>query len=223
MSGGFRAEILAQALSQFYIADILTRYISDRYVLTIFRQAYQMAIDVKTMCLGVLLEGDTTGYEIQKLFKEGRYNHFLEASFGSIYPALNRLTEDGLVSCRAESQEGKPDKKVYSITQPGGQAFRAALSQSPAPDKFRSEFLFFMIFAELLEPKHLHQLVEEKIIETRERLAELATDDSFETPGAEFARGYGQTVMQATLDYLEENQKKLKSVSPDAMTDTAAE
>lgn len=182
-----------------------------------------MAIDVKTMCLGVLYEADTTGYEIQKLFKEGRFNHFLEASFGSIYPALNRLTEDGLVLCREESQAGKPDKKVYSITQDGRAAFRAALSQTPAPDKLRSEFLFFMIFAELLEPQHLQQLIADKISETKLRLAEFNDEEGFDSPGAEFARGFGRTVMQASLDYLEENQKKLASISPVAIKETAAE
>ena len=58
--------------------------------------------------------GEATGYEIKKLFDEGGYQHFIEASFGSIYPALNRLTEEGLVSVRAEVQEKRPDRKVYS-------------------------------------------------------------------------------------------------------------
>jgi PadR family transcriptional regulator AphA len=57
-------------------------------------------MDVRTICLGILTRGDATGYEIKKLFEDDGYQHFVEASFGSIYPALNRLTEEGLVSVR---------------------------------------------------------------------------------------------------------------------------
>ncbi len=76
-------------------------------------------MDVRTICLGILTRGDATGYEIKKLFEDDGYQHFVEASFGSIYPALNRLTEEGLVSVRAEAQEKRPDRKVYSITPAG--------------------------------------------------------------------------------------------------------
>ena len=65
-------------------------------------------MDVRTICLAILTRGDATGYEIKKLFEDGGYRHFVEASFGSIYPALNRLTEEGLVSVRAEAQEKRP-------------------------------------------------------------------------------------------------------------------
>ena len=71
-------------------------------------------MDVRTICLGILTRGDATGYEIKNLFEDDGYQHFVEASFGSIYPALNRLTEEGLVSVRAEAQEKRPDRKVYS-------------------------------------------------------------------------------------------------------------
>ena len=46
-------------------------------------------MDVRTICLGILTRGDATGYEIKKLVEDGGYQHFVEASFGSIYPALN--------------------------------------------------------------------------------------------------------------------------------------
>ena len=66
-------------------------------------------MDVRTICLGILTRGDATGYEIKKTVEEDGYRHFAEASFGSIYPALNRLTEEGLVSVHAQAQEKRPD------------------------------------------------------------------------------------------------------------------
>ena len=57
-------------------------------------------MDVKTLCLGVLTEGDRTGYEIKQRFEEA-FNHFFGAGFGSIYPALAELTRRGLVTCES--------------------------------------------------------------------------------------------------------------------------
>ena len=76
-------------------------------------------MDVRTICLAILTRGDATGYEIKKLFEEGGYRHFVEASFGSIYPALTALAGDGLVTCTAVPQDGRPDKKVYHLTSRG--------------------------------------------------------------------------------------------------------
>ena len=53
-------------------------------------------MDVKTLCLGVLTEGDKTGYEIKRCFEEA-FSHFFGAGFGSIYPALADLSRRGLV------------------------------------------------------------------------------------------------------------------------------
>ena len=50
-------------------------------------------MNVRTLCLGVLQFGEATGYEIKKIVEEGMFNHFIEASYGSIYPALTRQYE----------------------------------------------------------------------------------------------------------------------------------
>ena len=76
-------------------------------------------MDVKSACLGVLACGDATGYEIRKQFEEGPFGHFFHAGFGSIYPALNRLQTEGLVSCMSLTQDRRPDKKIYTITAKG--------------------------------------------------------------------------------------------------------
>ena len=44
-------------------------------------------MNVRTICLAILYDGEATGYEIRKLSVEGEYSYFIDASFGSIYPA----------------------------------------------------------------------------------------------------------------------------------------
>ena len=72
-------------------------------------------MNVRTICLAILYDGEATGYEIRKLSVEGEYSYFIDASFGSIYPALAKLEVDGLVTSRVEMQEGKPAKKVIVV------------------------------------------------------------------------------------------------------------
>ena len=107
-------------------------------------------MDAKTLCLGMLTRGEASGYEIRKAFEDGPFHHFFDVGYGSIYPALGRLDDAGLVSCRAEAQDKRPDKKVYSITPDGQQAFVEGLMEPPAADKLRSEFLFLLFFAGML-------------------------------------------------------------------------
>lgn len=107
-------------------------------------------MNVKTLCLSVLYEGEATGYEIRRLCVEGECSYFVEASFGSIYPALARLEDEGLVTSRVEQQDGRPAKKIYAITDAGRNVFTDSLFETPGDDVFRSPFLLFARFAHLL-------------------------------------------------------------------------
>ena len=97
-------------------------------------------MNIRSLCLAILSMGDASGYQINKLF-QGPFSHIYEASFGSIYPALGKLTEDRLVTCMAQAQEKKPDKKVYSLTQAGRAALLDDLALMPASIAFDPTFL----------------------------------------------------------------------------------
>lgn len=116
-------------------------------------------MNVRSLCLAILYFGESTGYEIRKQAQGGTFSYFIEASYGAIYPALGKLTEEGLVSFREEIQSGKPNKKIYSLTPAGKAAFIEALSGEPAQDKLKSEFLLMMMCSELLTPERVDQLI----------------------------------------------------------------
>lgn len=160
-------------------------------------------MDVRTICLGILTRADATGYEIKKLFEDGGYQHFVEASFGSIYPALNRLTDEGLVSVRAEAQEKRPDRKVYSLTPAGRDAVVQALMKPLGEDRHRSPFLFAMLFSHLLPQDHVLSMIDHYIRQSEEKLAQLAAaEPSQKTPGERFVIGCGQAIYVALLNHL---------------------
>jgi DNA-binding PadR family transcriptional regulator len=165
-------------------------------------------MDVKTLCLGVLSRGEATGYEIRKQLSEGPFSHFWEAGYGSIYPALNWLSEHGLVRCTAMEQEKRPDKKVYAIAQKGRLVLHDALMQPPARDRVRSDFCFIAFFGHLLPARRLEALIVERIgllRATLERMQACAAGLEARPGGERFMHGLGRAVYQAELDYLEEN------------------
>jgi PadR family transcriptional regulator, regulatory protein AphA len=174
-------------------------------------------MDVRTICLGILTRGDATGYEIKKLFEEDGYQHFVEASFGSIYPALNRLTEEGLVSVREEAQEKRPDRKVYSITPAGRTAFIAALLKPLPEDRHRSPFAFAMLFSHLLPQERVTTLIDGYLAAHEEKLKQLNDMKSpLDTPGEVFCVGMGRSIYQAMIDFLRAHRHEVEQRSPEA-------
>jgi DNA-binding PadR family transcriptional regulator len=167
--------------------------------------------------LGILTRGDATGYEIKRTVEEDGYHHFAEASFGSIYPALNRLTEEGLVSVRAEAQEKRPDRKVYTITQAGRSAFIASLMGPLPEDRHRSPFAFAMQFADLLPPERVEQMLAAYIACTEEELTQLRQAGAkVRREGERFANGLGQAAYGAMLDYLRVHRAKIETQTAQA-------
>jgi DNA-binding PadR family transcriptional regulator len=173
-------------------------------------------MDVRTLCLAVLSKGEATGYEIKKTFEDGPFAHFQSASFGSIYPALSRLLADGLVEARAQEQDGRPDKKVYSITPAGLAVFDEALTKSPDADIFRSDFLFLMYFAARLPQARVRSLIDARIAMYRGRLAHIAGEAQSRREsgcrldgGREFVAGFGAALYQGAAEFLEANRDRL--------------
>jgi PadR family transcriptional regulator AphA len=171
-------------------------------------------MNVKTLCLAILYFGESTGYEIRKLSVEGVYAYFVEASYGAIYPALARLESEGLVTCREQSQSGKPARKVYSITDAGRTAFIEALMEHPRADEFRSEFLLVAKCAQLLPPQIIARAIKDRVAYLKAELAQFQEcHDDCDNPAARWTIKYGHTVHQASLDYLVQHGPRLIEIA----------
>lgn len=172
-------------------------------------------MNVKTLCLGFLSMREATGYEIKKDCEEGLFSNFMDASFGSIYPALNQLAGEGLVTVREQEQTGKPDKKVYAVTEAGRAALAKALTLRHAKDKYKSEFLFQMMFQELLPKTALLAAIDKQLADLREDLAGIhdCTCNVPSTPGSDLISGYGQAVLTAAVTFLEQKRVALARTS----------
>ncbi len=169
-------------------------------------------MDVKTLCLGALTMGDATGYEIRKMFEEGPFGQFYDASYYSIYPSLNALLREQLVSVTEHAQDGKPDKKVYRLTPSGLQRFKEALAEPPTRDKIRSEHVVRLFFADYLSRDNLEKVYASYLNHFQEQAARLRSlEPDPDATGRMFARGMGLRFYEQMAEYLMDNRELLFS------------
>ena len=168
-------------------------------------------MNVRTLCLGILSTQEASGYEIKKDIEEGLFSHFIEASFGSIYPALTQLTAEGLLTVRAEEQTGKPDKKVYAITEAGRRSLARAIAVVPAKDKYKSEFLFQMLLQQFISRDMMLAAIDKQLADLNHDLGRIAEcrDAEQQHAGASFVADYGNAVLTASVRCLNEKKASL--------------
>jgi PadR family transcriptional regulator, regulatory protein AphA len=167
-------------------------------------------MNVRTICLAILYEGEATGYEIRKLSVEGEYSYFIDASYGSIYPALQKLEVEKLVTSRVEMQDGKPAKKIYAITPAGRNAFINSLFEPLGEDDFRSEFLLFVRFASELPASLVEQRLNERVAQIEEKLAEFdKLNEKHNHPGDTWVIAFGRSCLTAARDYIQAHRGQL--------------
>ena len=182
-------------------------------------------MNVRTLCLSVLYEGESTGYEIRRQCVEGECSYFIEASFGSIYPALAKLEEDKLVTSRTEQQDGKPAKKIYSITDAGREEFALQLAQPLGDDMFRSPFLLFARFAHILPRELVEEWANQFLQERVEKLQHLEDARSKRVCNAAdtWVINYGRAIMELAEQHMRTHMHELITLARAEAAKDAAE
>jgi DNA-binding PadR family transcriptional regulator len=94
--------------------------------------------------LGLLSHESLTGYEIKKRI-DTMLKYFWSASYGSIYPTLSALVQDGFVT-KKETVENGRDKITYTITDAGRGYLKEWLSIPVTKDELRYETLLKLFF-----------------------------------------------------------------------------
>jgi DNA-binding PadR family transcriptional regulator len=179
-----------------------------------------------TICLGILRGGPTTGYVIKSVL-EGPLNQIYNLSFGSIYPALSKLTKDKLVTVRQHAQDKKPDKKVYTITKKGILYFEEALLAEAGNyvrsgnygDQIKSEYGMLLLFSKYLPGEHVKLILDERLLFAQQQLklitydGPIAKDSNLNalrsSAQGKFMRGLMAEVIKTAINYIEKNRKKL--------------
>ena len=114
----------------------------------------------KYAILGMLSIAPMSGYDIKKEVETSISNFWTE-SYGQIYPVLKNLIAEKLVTKSVESEAGKPDRHVYSLTAKGRKELRRWLLEGSTPKVQRNEFLLKLFFGEEIPAKANISLVEQ--------------------------------------------------------------
>jgi DNA-binding PadR family transcriptional regulator len=110
----------------------------------------------------------------------GKINLFWPAGHGQIYPLLTKLEQEGLITFERVEQTEKPDKKVYTLMDKGGDALKMWLTSPTAEPSIRDELMLKSFCIHLLDPLEAKgifmdriQLYEKKLKIYENRLKEL--------------------------------------------------
>ena len=170
-------------------------------------------MDTETLCLCTLSVEPATGYELKQRFEQV-YAHFYVAGFGSIYPALGKLADRGLVEFDTSRGPGPRPRKRYRITAEGEIALRERLASVEPVHRVHSDFLLLMLMADHMEPARVEALIGKRIAQIASQLEaiEKARANEADAPaGVEFVRDLGQTMLQTAAEFLQTHRNTLIS------------
>ena len=91
-----------------------------------------------------------------------------------------------------------------SVTDKGRKAFVASLQDALPEDRFRSPFLFAMMFSDLLPGQRVEEMLDAYIADAEAKLAQMKTDCQQQpsSPGEAFVCEYGRAVYESILQFL---------------------
>ncbi|WP_211746209.1 PadR family transcriptional regulator [Paenibacillus sp. Marseille-Q4541] len=139
--------------------------------------------------LSVLSRRPCSGYQLASYL-----DVLWPAKHSQIYPLLNKMEQNGILEFELIKQTGKPDKKIYSITDKGMQILKSWINESPNEQIKRDEFLIKVYSMWLTDEEHARKLIEDRIsklevkIASREIKIEEVDKDHLTTTSKHFGR-----------------------------------
>lgn len=147
-------------------------------------------MSLQNALLGVLSIRPMSGYDVKKFF-DRIVGMIWNANHAQIYRVLSRMEGDGLVKQESIPQNGKPTKKVYSLTSQGQAELRRWLEQPVVVPDMKDEFMLWFFFSDRMDrTKARERLVEARGL-NQGRLETLETVLDGKLPAA------SRTILQA--------------------------
>ncbi|WP_223066169.1 PadR family transcriptional regulator [Paenibacillus caui] len=155
--------------------------------------------------LAMLVRKPCSGYELAKIMEV-----FWQAKHSQIYPLLAKLEEEALLTAENVEQTGKPNKKIYYITDAGKEILKKWISKAPSPPVTRDEFLIKAFLIPLSDKSTIERLFRDRILlyetkaEARQRKLETIREEGHGTmPGPEHSE-FGRYIVHQRKLQLEE-------------------
>jgi DNA-binding PadR family transcriptional regulator len=104
--------------------------------------------------LATLLDAEASGYELAKRFDASVAN-FWHALPQQIYGELRRLEQQRLIRGRTVRQQGRPDKRVFTITKAGKHVLREFAAAPTKPGALKEDLAVKIYSAAVADPESL--------------------------------------------------------------------
>lgn len=144
---------------------------------------------LKHAILGLLNYQDMTGYDIDRWLQKP-ISFFWHAQTSQVYKELNAITKNNWVESRIEVQTGKPNKKIFQITDEGKIELNRWLGDADLVElmKYKNPLLIKVFFSSNIDLGSTMRLLEKYIGECN-RIIEKMNEDTHNIPGYEESFG----------------------------------
>jgi DNA-binding PadR family transcriptional regulator len=106
---------------------------------------------VEVVVLGLLADERLYGYELLERLRSDSYSLWIDVGRASVYQALRRLEQEGLIAGKDQDGREGPDRRVYKITRTGRERLRAGLAERlGAPATYDGDANLALGFSSLL-------------------------------------------------------------------------
>lgn len=178
---------------------------------------------LKYALLGFLTYRNSSGYDLKQLMDVSTSN-FWHAKQSQIYTTLKKLEKNGLVTSHVEPQDGRPDRRIYEITDAGREDLDLWLVQPIMNLELRKEKLLLKLFfsanldtEKVLTQLRLHKSLHEANLtkyqtQTKEVIALFSASDDMARNGKywESTRRFGEMYEEMYLRWVNETIEKLE-------------
>lgn len=165
--------------------------------------------------LSLIAERPRHGYDIEQVIEIRGMREWTEIGFSSIYYLLKKLEKEGLVISQMQKVEGRgPARKVYHITEAGGQAhIKAVIAALSNPQQGSSPFLLGVANLPVIPRKALLEALDTYVEGLGERLQHLNSREVQQQPVPSFVGAmfdYSRVLIQAEIQWIQKFMQEVK-------------
>ena len=158
--------------------------------------------------LSLVAEQPRHGYEIEQVIEARGMRDWTEVGFSSIYYLLNKLEKAGLIESQLQQPEGKgPARKVYNITQAGGEThFQGAFEALSTPQHASAPFLLGLSNFPIFPREQAVEALRAYVAQLEERLNHMLGRAEAQRPLPPFVDAmftYSQVMAEAEISWMQ--------------------
>lgn len=161
----------------------------------------------KYAVLGLLNAAPMTGYIIKKNY-DYTIKKFWPVSYGGLYPALHKLTDEGLINVYKQKEHGR-GKISYIITDEGKQALEEWLLSKTSDIQCKDEYMLKIFLSKDLKDNDRLQIFKEYLYKKEEDLKSIqsliemrSSKGAIVTKGSAFIVDYTKEVLIKEIELL---------------------